>query len=133
MFDLARIAADSGIAALEYQPEVGSTNDWALQLAADEQRAWPLLVLTQQQTGGRGRGANQWWAAEGSLTFSLVLDAHQQTIPSENWPRIALVIGLAVCESLQAIFPQGIFGLKWPNDVLIFQPEASASPYQPKA
>src|SRR5689334_9373164 len=101
MFDLARIAADSGIAALEYRPEVGSTNEWG--------------------------------AAEGALTFSLVIDAQAWSVRSENWPQIALVAGLAVCESLHTLYPPGIFGLKWPNDVLLHHSEASATPHQPDA
>lgn len=119
LFDLAAITADSGIAALEYQPEVASTNDWALQLASDEQRQWPLLVLTAQQTGGRGRGSNQWWSARGALTFSLVVDAWSWRLPQERWPLIALTTGLAVCDALHRLYPPGVFGLKWPNDVYL--------------
>lgn len=118
-FSLAQIAAESGIAALEFQPEVASTNDWALSLAGDEQRRWPLLVLTQRQTGGRGRGVNQWWSSEGALTFSLIVDAAALRLPSQRWPQIALASGLAVCEALHAIYPPGVFGLKWPNDVYL--------------
>jgi BirA family biotin operon repressor/biotin-[acetyl-CoA-carboxylase] ligase len=116
---LARIAAESGIASLEYQPQVASTNDWALQLAADEQRRWPLLVLTARQTSGRGRGANQWWSSDGALTFSLVINTAASSLPTQRWPQIALATGLAVCEALETLFPSGIFGLKWPNDVYL--------------
>jgi BirA family biotin operon repressor/biotin-[acetyl-CoA-carboxylase] ligase len=118
-FDLAAIAAESGAAALEYQPEVASTNDWALQLSSDDQRVWPLLVLTAQQTGGRGRGNNQWWSADGALTFSLVIDAAQLSLPHDRWPQIALTTGLAICEVLCSLYPPGVFGLKWPNDVYL--------------
>lgn len=118
-FNLALIAAHSGVAALEFQPEVVSTNDWALELAGDAQRTWPLLVLAERQKGGRGRGVNRWWSSEGALTFSLVVDAAAWRLPLERWPQIALVTGLAVCESLQAIYPPGVFGLKWPNDVYV--------------
>jgi BirA family transcriptional regulator, biotin operon repressor / biotin---[acetyl-CoA-carboxylase] ligase len=116
---LAAIAAESGIAALEYQPEVASTNDWALQLAGDDQRQWPLLVLTARQTGGRGRGNNPWWSANGALTFSLVLDTARWSLRLDRWPQIALTSGLAICEALQQLYPPGIFGLKWPNDVYL--------------
>jgi BirA family biotin operon repressor/biotin-[acetyl-CoA-carboxylase] ligase len=118
-FSLAQIAAESGIAALEFQPEVASTNDWALSLAGDEQRQWPLLVLTARQTGGRGRGANRWWSGAGALTFSLVVDAAAWRLPLERWPQIALASGLAVCDALQGLYPPGLFGLKWPNDVYL--------------
>ena len=119
LFNLAQIAAESGVAALEFQPEVASTNDWALSLAGDEQRRWPLLVLTERQTSGRGRGANRWWSSAGTLTFSLVVDAAAWQLSSERWPQIALATGLAVCEALQGLYPPGVFGLKWPNDVYL--------------
>lgn len=117
--NLPRIAAQSGAAAIEFQSEVASTNDWAIQLAADEFRAWPLLVLASRQTGGRGRGVNRWWSSEGALTFSLVVDAANLSLALNRWPQIALVTGLAVCESLHALYPAGNFGLKWPNDVYL--------------
>jgi BirA family transcriptional regulator, biotin operon repressor / biotin---[acetyl-CoA-carboxylase] ligase len=118
-FDLVRIAADSGVAALEFQAEVVSTNDWALSLAGDSARSWPLLVLAAEQTGGRGRGTNRWWSSAGALTFSLVVDAAAWQLPLDRWPQIALATGLAICESLQAVFPPGVFALKWPNDVYL--------------
>lgn len=76
-------------------------------------------MLTARQTGGRGRGSNQWWFAEGALAFSLVVDAAGSSLPQERWPQIALTTGLAVCEALQQLYPPGIFGLKWPNDVYL--------------
>jgi BirA family biotin operon repressor/biotin-[acetyl-CoA-carboxylase] ligase len=119
LFDLSTLAEISGLGGLEYQPEVASTNDWALQLCADADRRWPLLVLTAAQTAGRGRGANRWWGASGALLFSLVVDAEAYGISLERWPRLALVTGLAVCEALQASYPTGVFQLKWPNDVYL--------------
>lgn len=118
-FDLSSLAETPGLLGLEYQPETTSTNDWALQLSSDEARRLPLMVLTARQTAGRGRGSNQWWGAEGSLTFSLVIDAEGIGLPMDRWPRVALVTGLAVCEALQATFPEGVFNLKWPNDVYL--------------
>jgi BirA family transcriptional regulator, biotin operon repressor / biotin---[acetyl-CoA-carboxylase] ligase len=118
-FDLSSLAETPGLQGLEYQPETTSTNDWALQLSSDEARRLPLLVLTACQTAGRGRGSNQWWGAEGALTFSLLINAEGIGLPMERWPCIALVTGLAVCEALQATFPEGVFNLKWPNDVYL--------------
>ena len=118
-FDLSTLAETRGLAGLEYQPEIDSTNDWALRLCADAERQLPLLVLAARQSAGRGRGANRWWGAAGALTFSLVVDGEGMGLPSDRWPRVALITGLAVCEALQASFPEGIFSLKWPNDVYL--------------
>jgi BirA family transcriptional regulator, biotin operon repressor / biotin---[acetyl-CoA-carboxylase] ligase len=114
MFDLSTIGETPGLAGLEFQPEIDSTNAWALRTLHDDSRALPLLFLTQQQTAGRGRGSNVWWSAPGALTFSLLVNT-----PSD--PRLALVTGVAVCEALAACFAEGIFALKWPNDVYLNQ------------
>jgi BirA family biotin operon repressor/biotin-[acetyl-CoA-carboxylase] ligase len=79
----------------------------------------PLLVLTERQTAGRGRGANRWWASEGALTFSLVLAAPAERLPISRWPQVALVAGLAVCEALQSLAPSADLRVKWPNDVYL--------------
>ena len=64
MFDLPRIAAQVG-GHVDYHETLGSTSDRALELAARGDLPLPLLVLAARQTGGRGRGTNRWWAAEG--------------------------------------------------------------------
>jgi BirA family biotin operon repressor/biotin-[acetyl-CoA-carboxylase] ligase len=116
-FDPFRLRKSHFLAAVEHHPEIGSTSDRALELARQEKLDLPLLVLADRQTGGRGRGSNQWWAAEGSLTFSLLLDARKLNIASAAWPVLSLSTGLAICEGLEDLVPGGDFGVKWPNDV----------------
>lgn len=79
----------------------------------------PLLIWALQQTTGRGRGANRWWASEGALTFSLLLDTSDLGLPQERWPQVSLTTGLAVCATLQDLLPEAEIGLKWPNDVFL--------------
>lgn len=119
MFDLARVSAAGLVAHVDYHESLGSTSDRALELAAAGELPLPLLVLTERQTGGRGRGTNRWWSAEGALTFSLVLEAPPDSLPPTRWPLVALVAGLAVAEALQPLCPAGHFALKWPNDVYL--------------
>ena len=90
--NIQRIAAESFVQRVAYQEEVGSTNDWALQLAVRQDAVFPLLVATERQLAGRGRGANQWWSAAGALTFSTVVDATQQHLPPAAWPRLSLTV-----------------------------------------
>jgi BirA family transcriptional regulator, biotin operon repressor / biotin---[acetyl-CoA-carboxylase] ligase len=117
LFDLPRLKSAPHLAALEHHEQIGSTSDRALELARQEELALPLLILADQQSGGRGRGSNQWWAAAGSLTFSLLIDSGQFGIASSKWPVLSLSTGLAICEALEQIAPGGDFGVKWPNDV----------------
>ena len=93
--DIELIKADSIVRTVEFHRELPSTNDLALQLATLVELDTPLLVLTEFQTAGRGRGSNQWWSAPGSLTFSLVIDTILvKTLlilsrSSSLWPHIA--------------------------------------------
>jgi len=119
MFDLARLSASGLVAGIDFHESLGSTSDRALALAAEGATALPLLVLAQQQTSGRGRGTNRWWTAEGALTFSLILAAPPDRLPTGRWPEVALVAGLAVCEALQLTAPRAELRVKWPNDVLL--------------
>jgi BirA family biotin operon repressor/biotin-[acetyl-CoA-carboxylase] ligase len=115
MFDIARIHRSGLVQHVDAHETLGSTSDRALELAATDQVPLPLLVLTEHQTGGRGRGTNKWWSANGAITFSLVLDAAD--LPSDQRPRTAIACGLAVCEALAELAPSSQWQVKWPNDV----------------
>lgn len=117
--DLARIRAATGIRRLEYAREMPSTNNLAMELAGQRDLETPLLVLTDEQTDGRGRGTNRWWSRGGALTFTLVMDANHLGLPGERWPQVALIAGLAVCQELEHRLASPSPRLKWPNDVLL--------------
>lgn len=106
----------SGLGApLHFYRSIESTNDCASELAS-EGAAHGTLIVTRDQTAGRGRGDRQWFSKPGaSLTFSVVLRPE----PSDVAPASGLPVAgaLAVVEALE---PLGIEGeIKWPNDVLI--------------
>lgn len=110
----------AAIASVEVHDELPSTNDRALALAAEvAPEQLPRLIAANRQGAGRGRGANSWWAAEGALTFSLLLDTSALELPPARWPLASLTAGLAVCETLDQLAPQAWAGLKWPNDVYL--------------
>ncbi len=119
MFDLARIEQCGLVARIDYHETIGSTSDRAMELGGRDETEFPLLVLAERQTAGRGRGTNRWWSDEGALTFSLVLEARPERLPPSRWPQVALVAGVAVCEALQSIAPRAKLSVKWPNDVYL--------------
>lgn len=96
-----------------------STNDLALQQAVHFLTGPPILFLTAQQTSGRGRGTNDWWADRGSLTFSLLVNT--SAVPARR-PALALATALAILDAINKHLPEkttATAGLKWPNDVLL--------------
>lgn len=96
-----------------YQPEVDSTNAWAIRTAASRSMPANSVFLARTQTAGRGRRGRTWVSPEGSLCFSLAM-RHQ--LGPERLVCLPLVTGLAVAETLDS------FGVKcqvkWPNDLL---------------
>jgi BirA family biotin operon repressor/biotin-[acetyl-CoA-carboxylase] ligase len=116
-FDLERLLDESFVREIEFRRECVSTNDLALLPAPD--RKSPTLVLTDSQTGGRGRGSNQWWAGDGALTFSLRLAPSEFSVAHENWPLVSLTTAIAVADTLANFAPEHKVGLKWPNDVFL--------------
>lgn len=93
---------------------IGSTSDEARALAARPDIDLPLLVTTNTQTSGRGRGENKWWSDAGSLTFSLAFEPASFGLRREHESRIALATAVAIVRACQPIAPLGI---RWPNDV----------------
>jgi BirA family biotin operon repressor/biotin-[acetyl-CoA-carboxylase] ligase len=100
---------------LRYFDTIGSTNDEALNWAS--QGAPDLsLVISDQQTAGRGRSGRKWHTPPASaLAYSLIL--RPSTAELKYPARITGLGALALADSLQSLglMPQ----IKWPNDVLI--------------
>jgi BirA family transcriptional regulator, biotin operon repressor / biotin---[acetyl-CoA-carboxylase] ligase len=119
-FDLVRIKNETGIHTLEHHPVVESTSDRAIEWIRRSQTAQsfpelPLLVLTDQQTSGRGQFDRRWISNAGSLTFSLVLPSIHFTCST----LVPLTVGLAVCQSIEQIATTRNLKLKWPNDIFV--------------
>ena len=100
------------------RPVVDSTSGLARSLLLQGLDELPLLVWADQQTLGRGRGDNQWWSDEGSLTFTLALDPAAHGLRVDQEPRLALMTAVAVIEAISTmgLTDPGI-GIRWPNDI----------------
>ena len=104
-------------ARLHYFPEVGSTNDIALQLA---QSAAPegTAVLADVQTTGRGRRGRTWFSPPGAgLYLSCLVGVDGATA----LPLVSLAAGVAAARAVIATTGLPV-ELKWPNDVVIGRP-----------
>ena len=100
---------------VRYFDSTGSTNDEALKWASEGASDFSL-VISDEQTAGRGRSGSKWYTPSGSaLACSLIL----RPSPAElkHPARITGLGALALVDSLRSLglFPQ----IKWPNDVLI--------------
>ncbi|MBT3278691.1 MAG: biotin--[acetyl-CoA-carboxylase] ligase [Phycisphaerales bacterium] len=100
---------------VQWFEELDSTNRHLLGLAERGEGESGAVVAARRQTAGRGRLSRQWQSGAGeNLTFSVFLDL---PIEAEHSMTLPLVVGLAVCESLDEF---GIAAeVKWPNDVLV--------------
>jgi BirA family transcriptional regulator, biotin operon repressor / biotin---[acetyl-CoA-carboxylase] ligase len=97
---------------LLYVPAIGSTSTRVMELAREGAPAG-LMVITDEQTAGRGRIGRSWKSLPGKqLEFSLLL--------KPGFPPHFLVMASAVAVAYAieevASIPAGI---KWPNDVLV--------------
>lgn len=99
---------------LDYLPACASTND-EIAARAIAGGAEGLLVVAEEQTGGRGRRGRVWHSPAGAnLYFSILL---RPALPARLASPVTLLAGAALASSLAALgfAPQ----LKWPNDVLL--------------
>lgn len=77
-----------------------------------------MVVVTDEQTGGRGRLGRTWVSGAGrDLTFSVLL---RPSLAPAQAHLLSLAAALAVAEVLETIPGlEGRVGIKWPNDLLL--------------
>jgi BirA family biotin operon repressor/biotin-[acetyl-CoA-carboxylase] ligase len=96
--------------------KIGSTNTAAMAAAADG-IAEGSVFLAEEQTAGRGRGANSWESARSAGIYcSVVL---RPPLPPSDVLVMSLAAGLAVRAAIEQVDSRVAPDLKWPNDVLI--------------
>ncbi len=118
--DPARLAESPAIARVETHETLSSTQDRAHQRArSGEIGPLPLLIVAEEQTAGRGRGANRWWTGRGSLAFSLLFDPADWRLSRRPLPERSLAVGVAIVETVRPLLEGHAVGLHWPNDVFV--------------
>ncbi|MBL8814832.1 MAG: biotin--[acetyl-CoA-carboxylase] ligase [Planctomyces sp.] len=98
---------------------MSSTNQTAVELLEPLLEKSPSLVLTAEQTAGRGRKGNSWWSSGGALTFSVVMNAASLGLPEDRRPLMSIVTGVAVRSALAQFCGNQTVLMKWPNDVYV--------------
>jgi BirA family transcriptional regulator, biotin operon repressor / biotin---[acetyl-CoA-carboxylase] ligase len=102
---------------LVYVPECHSTNTLASELCQLTSAMEGTIVITDNQTKGRGQRGNSWLSdPHKNLTFSLiVLPTFLRPIDQFN---LTIAISLALRDFLTHRI-SGDINIKWPNDILI--------------
>jgi BirA family biotin operon repressor/biotin-[acetyl-CoA-carboxylase] ligase len=113
-FDLPRLRRSIKPFKLHYFPKLNSTNDHAADLRRRGKLFAPAIVLTSNQTKGRGRGSNSWWSDQGSITVTFVFPVEEHLSPHQ----VPLAAGLALRDAAAELTTNENIKLKWPNDVL---------------
>ncbi len=95
-----------------YFPSLPSTMDTARDAAIKGAKEG-TVVITGEQTGGRGRLKREWLAPEGNIALSIILRPEIKTLPY-----LIMIASLAAARSIESV--AGVRAdIKWPNDVLI--------------
>lgn len=102
---------------LVYMPECHSTNAEALKaLQLDPKVSEGTVIITSNQTAGRGQRGNTWESEPGkNLTFSIILK------PSFLHPKDQFRLNMAVSLGLYDYLNDQVSDvkIKWPNDIML--------------
>ncbi|MFK4761379.1 biotin--[acetyl-CoA-carboxylase] ligase [Microbacterium sp. ZW T5_45] len=100
---------------VDVRERTGSTNADLRALAGDLPHL--AIVLTDDQTAGRGRLDRAWIAPAGaSLAISVLLRDLPVPVDARGW--IPLAAGVAMADAVAEQLPDRTVAVKWPNDVL---------------
>ena len=96
--------------------EIDSTNNEA-QRILDHKSNFPLWIIANEQTSGRGRKNRYWVSQKGNFMGTFILE-HE--IEKQYIPHLSFVTSLALKKTIED-FNSGMTDifLKWPNDIII--------------
>jgi BirA family biotin operon repressor/biotin-[acetyl-CoA-carboxylase] ligase len=102
---------------LIFVPECHSTNSLLNDLNNQSALAEGTVVITNNQTAGRGQRGNKWEAEPGrNLTFSALLRPHFMNAKDQF--RLNMAVSVAIADAFSKIFETRV-KLKWPNDIFL--------------
>lgn len=95
-------------------PKLQSTNSEAAKLA--ESLSHGDIIITDEQTAGRGQRGNSWEAEPGkNLTFSIFLRPRE--LKAAESFKLSMAISIAIIKAVEELIPSSEFRIKWPNDI----------------
>ena len=109
---------------MEFYREISSTND-VVKAALKQGCEQGFCAASLKQTAGYGRQGRSWSSPLGGLYFSVAL--HPQA-DLEKIPTLALLAALAIRQGivqLDLVRKSDDLFIKWPNDVVLAQPDGT--------
>ena len=104
----------TSITQLIHLPSTPSTSSYMAGIAADLPHG--AVVVTDEQTAGRGQRGNSWEAEPGAnLTFSLLL--RPESIRAAEQFSLSEAVALGIAGVLRRYLPDIPVEIKWPNDI----------------
>lgn len=99
-----------------YLESVDSTNNYLKNIAF---KAEPFtVVLSDEQTLGKGRLGREWASQKGTGIFMSIL--LKPDIEPSQAPKITLIAAAAMTKALESVTDMSV-GIKWPNDLIMNQ------------
>ncbi|MFL6526050.1 MAG: biotin--[acetyl-CoA-carboxylase] ligase [Nitrososphaera sp.] len=98
-----------------YRLTADSTQKLAILLAEKKPSSEGIVIIADQQTGGRGRENRKWLSPSGGIWLSVIL---RPTTSASKITVLPFAVAIAVCEAIREtthLNPK----LRWPNDVMI--------------
>ena len=100
-------------------PECHSTNSLASELAIKNILSEGSVIITSNQTAGRGQRGNTWETTAGmNLTFSILIKPTFLSVKNQFY--LTIITSLAVTDFLKEQSVAEV-KVKWPNDILVIK------------
>ena len=125
-----RLDEAAGVKEVVFLPCIDSTNSEAARRAENSDGG--VLVVSEEQTAGRGRRGRSWNSPAGSnVYFSLMI---KPDLATDVAPMLTLIMALAVCRGMEKVLsgeavgtsgrkgasrPEELPMIKWPNDIVL--------------
>ncbi len=102
---------------LVFVPECHSTNTLLMELAQKTQSIEGTLIITANQTKGRGQRGNG-WETEPGVNFTMSLLLRPTFLMAKDQFQLTQAISLGIADYLSERLTKSI-SIKWPNDILV--------------
>lgn len=103
---------------IHFLPSCHSTNTEASLLIRSQKAVNGLIVITNDQTAGRGQQGNSWLSEpNANLTFSVIFFPEYLHIKDSFY--LNIIASLAIAKTLKHFLPEKNIRVKWPNDIYI--------------